>query len=86
VPAGGIAAGESPSDAVRRELAEESGLIAAWLVRKLGESWFFASAGDVPRGYAFRWVHLDQAAACLHRSQPMWIAAVRNSLEHPPEP
>ena len=119
VPAGGIKDGESPDEAVRRELAEESGLTDAKIVRKLGEAWFRARAGDVPAGYeeqvhhvfhlhldlvptsaawvwedcdggtavvhryAFRWADLDTAAATLHPSLAMWIAAVRSSLEHP---
>ena len=50
VPAGGIHAGEHPADAVRRELAEESGITDARLVRKLGEAWRYADHGRVPRG------------------------------------
>jgi 8-oxo-dGTP pyrophosphatase MutT (NUDIX family) len=50
VPAGGVHAGESHDDAVLRELAEESGVTNARLVRKLGESWFVAEEGLVPAG------------------------------------
>ena len=50
VPAGGIEPGELPEVAVQRELAEESGISTARVVRKLGESWFVANPGDVPAG------------------------------------
>jgi 8-oxo-dGTP pyrophosphatase MutT (NUDIX family) len=50
VPAGGIHEGEQPEDAVLRELAEESGIVDARLVRKLGEAWRVAEAGNVPPG------------------------------------
>lgn len=50
VPAGGIHNGESPEDAVVRELAEESGIDSASLVRKLGETWYMAERGNVPPG------------------------------------
>ena len=50
VPGGGIHDGESPEDAVRRELAEESGLHSPVIVRKLGEAWNRSEAGNVPPG------------------------------------
>jgi 8-oxo-dGTP pyrophosphatase MutT (NUDIX family) len=50
VPAGGIHLHESPEEAVLRELAEESGLDAAAVVRKLGEAWNRSEPGDVPVG------------------------------------
>ncbi len=50
VPAGGIHAGESPVDAALRELAEESGIRDARVVRKLGEAWRYADHGRVPAG------------------------------------
>lgn len=50
VPAGGIHDGESAEDAVLRELAEESGLTTAVLVRKLGEAWGRSEPGNVPAG------------------------------------
>ena len=50
VPAGGIHNGESPEDAVVRELVEESGIDCASLVRKLGETWYMAEPGNVPPG------------------------------------
>src|SRR5688500_14556473 len=50
VPAGGIHVDEDPESAVLRELAEESGVTSATLVRKLGESWYVAPQG-VPAGY-----------------------------------
>lgn len=66
MPAGGIKAHESPADAVIRELAEESGLTGATLVRKLGEVWWMAPVGWVPAGleeqvhHAFH-LHVDDA-------------------------
>jgi 8-oxo-dGTP pyrophosphatase MutT (NUDIX family) len=51
VPAGGIKRGEQPDVAVLRELAEESGVTTARIVRKLGESWYRADDGLVPAGY-----------------------------------
>ena len=50
VPAGGIHEGESAADAVRRELAEESGIDSATIVRKLGEAWGRSEPGKVPAG------------------------------------
>ena len=50
VPAGGIHDGESAEEAVIRELAEESGLETAVLVRKLGEAWGRSEPGNVPAG------------------------------------
>jgi uncharacterized protein len=64
VPAGGIKAGEHPVDAAVRELAEESGITGASVVRKLGEAWHVAPVGNVPTGleeqvhHAFH-LHLD---------------------------
>jgi 8-oxo-dGTP pyrophosphatase MutT (NUDIX family) len=65
VPGGGIKAHEDPATAVLRELAEESGVTTARLVRKLGEVWNQAPAGRVPVGleeqvhHAFH-LHLDE--------------------------
>jgi 8-oxo-dGTP pyrophosphatase MutT (NUDIX family) len=65
VPAGGVEANEEPAAAVRRELAEESGLDTARLVRKLGEVWYVAAVGNVPPGleeqvhHAYH-LHLDE--------------------------
>ena len=39
VPAGGIHDGGTAEEAVVRELAEESGLESASMIRKLGETW-----------------------------------------------
>jgi 8-oxo-dGTP pyrophosphatase MutT (NUDIX family) len=50
VPAGGIHDGETAEDAVVRELAEESGIRAASVIRKLGETWYMAELGNVPIG------------------------------------
>jgi 8-oxo-dGTP pyrophosphatase MutT (NUDIX family) len=50
VPAGGIHDGETAEDAVVRELAEESGIECASIVRKLGETWYVAEFGNVPQG------------------------------------
>jgi len=48
VPAGGIHDGETAEDAVLRELAEESGIESASIIRKLGETWYMAELGNVP--------------------------------------
>lgn len=50
VPAGGIHDGETAEEAVVRELAEESGIGSASIVRKLGETWYTAERGNVPAG------------------------------------
>ena len=50
VPAGGIHHGETAEDAVIRELAEESGIEVASIIRKLGETWYMAEVGNVPAG------------------------------------
>ena len=50
VPGGGIHEEESAEDAVLRELAEESGVDTAVLVRKLGEAWGRSEPGNVPAG------------------------------------
>ena len=66
VPAGGIHEGESAEDAVRRELAEESGIDRVEVVRKLGEAWGRSEPGNVPAGleehvqHAFH-LRVDQA-------------------------
>ncbi len=51
VPGGGIHEGESAEEAVRRELAEESGVATAVLVRKLGEAWGRSEPLNVPAGF-----------------------------------
>lgn len=58
VPAGGIHEDESPEDAVRRELAEETGLDDAVLVRKLGEVWNWSDPGKVPPGFEEQILHV----------------------------
>lgn len=50
VPAGGIRGGETADEAVVRELAEESGIESASIVRKLGETWYMAEEGNIPAG------------------------------------
>jgi 8-oxo-dGTP pyrophosphatase MutT (NUDIX family) len=50
VPGGGIHEGESAAEAVRRELAEETGIGTATIVRKLGEAWGRSEPGNVPPG------------------------------------
>ena len=57
VPGGGIHDGESPEDAVLREIAEESGLRTAVIVRKLGEAWSWSEPGNVPAGLEEQIVH-----------------------------
>ena len=68
VPAGGVKSGERTDIAVLRELAEESGVTNARIVRKLGESWYRADKGLVPAGYEEQvhhvfHLHLDEPAA-----------------------
>lgn len=58
VPAGGIHEGESPEDAVRRELFEEAGIDDAVLVRKLGEAWNQSDPGNVPPGLEQQILHV----------------------------
>lgn len=118
VPAGGIKSGEVHEAAVLRELAEESGITTARIVRKLGEVWRTAKPGHVPPGleeqvhhafhlhldeapgteewewdecsdgdvalhrFALRWVDLDEAALALFPIQALWMAPLRDSLEH----
>lgn len=68
VPAGGIHPGEAPVDAAVRELAEESGIADAEVVRKLGEAWRYADHGQVPAGleeqvqHVFH-LHLDRSTS-----------------------
>jgi 8-oxo-dGTP pyrophosphatase MutT (NUDIX family) len=50
VPGGGIHEDETARDAVLRELAEESGVDPAVVVRKLGEAWNRLEPGNVPQG------------------------------------
>lgn len=50
VPGGGLHEGETAEDAVLRELAEESGVASAVVVRKLGEAWNRSEPGRVPAG------------------------------------
>ncbi|WP_155858859.1 NUDIX hydrolase [Candidatus Blastococcus massiliensis] len=57
VPGGGIHVGESPEDAVLREVAEESGLVDTVVVRKLGEAWNRSEPGNVPPGLEEHVVH-----------------------------
>jgi 8-oxo-dGTP pyrophosphatase MutT (NUDIX family) len=57
VPGGGIHVGESGEEAVLREVAEESGLDGAVVVRKLGEAWNRSEIGDVPPGMEEQVVH-----------------------------
>lgn len=57
VPAGGIHVGESAEDAARREVAEESGIAEAVIVRKLGEAWNRSEPGNVPAGLEEQILH-----------------------------
>jgi 8-oxo-dGTP pyrophosphatase MutT (NUDIX family) len=66
VPAGGIQPDEHPSRAVVRELAEESGITTARLVRKLGEAWRYADHGRVPDGLEEQVQHVFH----LHLDEP----------------
>ena len=81
VPAGGINVGESAEEAVLRELAEESGIDSAMIVRKLGEAWNRSEPENVPAGleeqihHAF---HLKLLDAPLHEH---WEWAERSGGE-----
>jgi 8-oxo-dGTP pyrophosphatase MutT (NUDIX family) len=72
VPAGGINPGEHPADAVLRELAEESGITEARLVRKLGEGWRYADHGRVPVGLEEQVQHVFHLALDTPTDPPMW--------------
>lgn len=72
VPAGGIHIGESAQDAVFRELAEESGIASAVLVRKLGESWHMAQGGTVPPGLEEQIHHAFHLHLATHVSEEGW--------------
>jgi len=69
VPGGGIHEGETAEDAVLRELAEESGIASAAVVRKLGEAWNRSEPGNVPAGleeqiqHAFH-LRLSESSSC----------------------
>jgi len=49
-------------------LAEESGIVDATLIRKLGESWFLAEAGRVPAGFEEQVHHAFHLRVQRHRS------------------
>jgi 8-oxo-dGTP pyrophosphatase MutT (NUDIX family) len=53
VPGGGFENEESARAAVLRELAEESGVSGAEVVRQLGEAWVRAASGEEQVTYAF---------------------------------
>ena len=72
VPGGGIGAVETPEAAVLRELAEESGITNATLIRKLGESWFRAEAGQVPAGYEEQVHHAFHLGVDRPNSSATW--------------
>jgi 8-oxo-dGTP pyrophosphatase MutT (NUDIX family) len=66
VPAGGIHDGEPPEVAVVRELAEETGIEGADLIRKLGEAWNRSLPANVPPGLEEQTHH----AFHLHLAEP----------------
>ena len=81
VPAGGIKDGESPDDAACRELVEESGVTEARIVRKLGESWFRARAGDVPPGYEEQVHHVFHLHLDAEPARTAWVWEDRDGGE-----
>ena len=72
VPGGGIGRIERPEAAVLRELAEELGITDATLIRKLGESWFRAEAGQVPAGYEEQVHHAFHLGVDRPNSSTTW--------------
>lgn len=72
VPAGGIHPGEPPVDAVVRELAEESGITDAVVVRKLGEAWRYADHGRVPEGLEEQVQHVFHLTLDAPTPRPTW--------------
>lgn len=72
VPAGGIHEEESPADAVRRELGEESGLEDAVIVRKLGEAWNRSKPGAVPDGLEEQIHHVFHLALPRETTVDAW--------------
>ncbi len=72
VPAGGIHVGESPEGAVLRELAEESGVTTAVIVRKLGEAWTRSEPGNVPAGLEEQVHHVFHLRLLDMPAQDVW--------------
>lgn len=72
VPAGGIHVGESAEDAVRREVAEESGIADAVIVRKLGESWNRSEPGNVPDGLEEQILHVFHLGLAEPTADERW--------------
>ena len=72
VPGGGIHEGESAAQAVRRELAEESGIDSATLVRKLGEAWGRSEPGNVPAGLEEHVQHTFHLRLDRHTPDESW--------------
>ena len=85
VPAGGIHEGESAEEAVLRELAEESGLWTATLVRKLGEAWGRSEKGNVPAGLEEHIQHAFHLRLDRHPAEEQWVwheMSVGATVEH----
>ena len=72
VPAGGIQHGETAEDAVVRELAEESGIECASIVRKLGETWYIAELGNVPAGLEEQIQHAFHLSLAEPPAEEVW--------------
>ncbi len=85
VPGGGIHDGESAEEAVLRELAEESGIGSAVVVRKLGEVWHRSEAGTVPAGLEEQVQHAFHLALPRPPRDERWEWAERSGgdvVEH----
>jgi ADP-ribose pyrophosphatase len=81
IPAGGIDPGESPEDAVSREMREETGYLPR-LVEKLGG---FYSAPGYSTEYLYLYLATDLVSSRLFAEDTEGISLVRVSLKQIPE-
>jgi ADP-ribose pyrophosphatase len=81
IPAGGIDEGESPEDAVRREMREETGYLPQ-TVERLGG---FYSAPGYATEYLYLYLATDLTPSQLFAEDTEGISVVRVSLDQIPE-